>query len=138
MEFTPLNKIRIFYDGDCGLCHRFVVFTLHNMQKDRFVFSPQNGPTFKKYENRIKRAGETIIIYNEKEDFFLYKGAAVRYVLFYFKWPWKIFAYILTCFPSIILDFLYDCIAKVRHKFFQKPKSSCPILPKKWMKYFED
>jgi len=138
MGYSSLNKIRIFYDGDCGLCHRFVVFTLQNMREEIFVFSPQKGASFNKYKNKAKEVDQSIIIYNEENGSFFYKGNAIRFMFLYFKWPWKAIAYLLNCFPPVLLDILYDCVAKIRHKLFKKPKGSCPILPSKWMKYFDE
>lgn len=138
MKYSSLNKIRIFYDGDCGLCHWFVIFTLRNMNEEVFIFSPQKGVSFAKYKNKVKEVGESIIIYNEKDDSFLYKGAAIQFILLYFKWPWKFIAYLLKCFPTVLLNIIYDLVAKIRHKLFKKPKGNCPILPSKWIKYFDE
>lgn len=132
------DKIRVFYDGGCGLCHYFVLFTLKHMRDDVFIFSPQVGKTFASYKSRVIVSGESIIVYDEQRDLFWYKSQAVRRVLLYCKWPWKATAYLLKIVPTFLSDVLYDQIAKVRRKLFKKPQGQCPVIPNKWVKYFDE
>jgi len=132
------SKIRIFYDGTCGLCHKFVVFVLRNMKDEVFIFSPQTGQAFKKIKDSEKYLGQSIVAYIETQDQIFSKGDAIKLVLFHLKCPWKWMSYLLNCVPSAILNSLYDCVARIRHRFFKKPQGACPVVPAKWSKFFED
>ncbi len=37
----------VFYDGECGVCNRFVFFLLERDHKDQLNFAPLQGPTAK-------------------------------------------------------------------------------------------
>ena len=132
------SRITVFYDGTCGLCHRFVLFILSHMKTEIFIFSPQNGKSFKAIENSELHFGKSIVIYIENSAKVFYKADAIKIILSHLKWPWRWIGSFLKCFPPPLLNFLYDCVAKVRHRLFKKPKEACPILPSNWVKFFED
>ena len=47
MPDDPSDKPEmIFYDGHCGLCHRFVKFVLKRDRQGRFHFAPLQSPRF--------------------------------------------------------------------------------------------
>ncbi|HSX38728.1 MAG TPA: DCC1-like thiol-disulfide oxidoreductase family protein [Chlamydiales bacterium] len=138
MDEINKSKIWIFYDGTCGLCHKFVVFVLRNMKEEVFIFSPQSGHSFKEINDSEKYLGQSIVAYIENENQLFSKGDAVRLVLSHLRWPWRGLAYFLRCFPSPVLDFFYDCVAKIRHRFFKQPDRACPIVPARWSKFFKD
>ena len=133
-----LPRIRVFYDGTCGLCHRFVLFILSNMEAEIFIFSPQSGSSFKTIQNSELNFGESIAICLENSAKVYYKADAIKIILTYLKYPWNWLGSFLKCFPSPLLNFLYDCVARIRHRFFKKPKEACPIVPASWLKFFED
>lgn len=135
------EKLRIFYDGTCGLCHRFVRFTLSRVTPQTFLyFSPLGGRTFKRLEKNFPRHTfpDSIVVYNEIDEELFFKSQAVVKILSVLTQPWKSIGFILRGIPLFISNRAYDLIAKIRRKFFKKPKQSCPIIPEKWKKHFED
>ena len=135
------EKLRIFYDGTCGICHRFVRFSLSRMTpQNPLYFSPLEGATFRKIEENFPRHPfpDSIVVYDETSGRLLFKSEAVIKVLSLLMQPWKSIGFILKGIPLFISNRVYDFIAKIRRRLFKKPKQSCPVLPAKWKKYFED
>lgn len=135
------GKLRIFYDGTCGLCHRFVRFSLSRMTpQNPLYFSPLEGSTFKKIEKNFPNHffPDSIVVYDETCKKLLFKSEAVIKVLSMLIQPWKLIGFILKGVPLFISNRVYDFIAKIRRRLFKKPKQSCPTLPEKWKKYFKD
>lgn len=130
---------RIFYDGSCGLCHFFVRFTLLRMQIP-FIFSPIEGKTFcHLVQNKnIKTIPDSIMVYDKKQDRIYFKTEAIVYILHSLGKGWKVLSYLIRCIPLCITNACYDFVAKIRGKFFKKPKTICPVLPKKLSKFFKE
>ena len=131
-------RIQVFYDRTCGLCHKFVLFILRNMEEKVFIFSPQSEHSFKSIKGSEKYLGKTIIVYLVAEKKLLSKGAAIQLILLHLTQPWRLASYFLRCIPTPILDYVYDFVAKIRHDIFKKPNDACPIVPSKWSIYFKD
>lgn len=135
------KNVKIFYDGRCGLCHNFIRFVLSKMTKNHpFFFASQEGKIFKNLKKHLFNTVfyESIIVYNEKKDKVLIKAEAIILILTYLKWPWRGIGFLLKGIPLRVSNFFYDCIAKVRHRLFKKPKNSCPIIPVDWKVFFEE
>ncbi|KAG6558585.1 hypothetical protein RHABOEDO_000087 [Candidatus Rhabdochlamydia oedothoracis] len=130
---------RVFYDGNCGLCHFFVRFTLLRMQTP-FVFSPIEGKTFCHLvqTKNIKTTPDSIMVYEKKQDRIYFKTEAILYILHSLGKGWKCLAYLIRCIPLCITNAFYDFIAKIRGKIFKKPKTACPVLPENLRKFFRE
>jgi predicted DCC family thiol-disulfide oxidoreductase YuxK len=120
------SSIRVFYDGSCGLCHRFIQFTLQELKlnETHIVFSPQ------------KEDLKSIVVYEEGKKTALYKTKAIVAIFLRLGGGFRIFGYVLAVLP--FTDFFYQLIAKMRHKFFSKPQTICPIVPIHLQKLFQD
>lgn len=136
MSISENLKLIIFFDGNCGLCHKFVCFALYNMNGEPFLFASQNSDLFLNMINRSSHLPRSIFVCRDKENQLLCKGEAIRLIFFRLKYPWKIIAYTLIFVPKCILNYAYDVVAKYRHSFLKKPDQSCPIVPPKWRKLF--
>lgn len=130
---------RVFYDGSCGLCHRFVRFTLVRM-KTPFIFSPIQGETFSALikAKKIEIVPDSIAVYDKKQDQIYFKTEAVLYVLHSLGKGWKCIADVMSCIPLCITNAVYDFIARRRRTFFQKPDTVCPVLPDHLRKFFTE
>jgi len=121
----------LFYDGDCGLCHRAVLFTLKRDRKGVFAFAPLQGETIRDLMDDATRAAlPDSLVVREPEGRLRVKSAAVVSLLKRLGIPWKVLGALLWIIPHPLRDFGYDALAKVRHRLFRKPTSSCPIVPK--------
>lgn len=121
----------LFYDGDCGLCHRAVLFTLKRDRKDAFAFAPLQGETVKTLLDEGARAQlPDSLVLREPEGRLLVKSSAVVALLKRLGLFWKVLGGALWIIPRPLRDFGYDLVAKIRHRLFKKPDSACPIVPK--------
>lgn len=123
------SKLLIYYDGNCGFCHSFVRFVLsENSLGLPFRFAP--------LPNRLGSAPDSIAVQTETGEM-LYKSKAVFRVLSHLGGIWKLLAFFLSIIPYPFTDWIYDLIAKIRHRIFAKPKETCPIIPVQLREFFE-
>lgn len=119
----------IFYDGDCGLCHRAVIFVLsEELGQNTFKFSALQSDYFQNSEASKANLGDSIIV--EKSDgSFLSESSAVIHILSRLGGLWRVVGFLLWSVPKPIRDFGYRLVARVRRKVFAQPTEICPILP---------
>lgn len=121
MDSTNLSVL--FYDGDCGLCSRTVQFILKHEKKDsdlRFAsLTDSRSSDFFKEKNWPQIELNTIYVFhnNRLEE----KSKAAFVVSSFLKSPYS-WLQIFKVIPAFIANFVYDFIAKRRHKF---GKNSC-------------
>lgn len=130
--------LKVFYDGSCGLCHRFVQFGLIEAPFEKpFIFAPLQGKLFQELMKRQNgvQVPDSIVVYNEEKDIILFKSQAIFCVLQSLGGTWRGLAYIEKFLPCKVLDVAYDYIAKIRQRLFKKPKSGCPMLLQEWKQY---
>src|SRR4051812_4386083 len=129
MQPAPNRKDIIFYDGTCGICHRFVRWTLTHDPAGKFQLSPLQGETIKlmlSAEARAKLPDSSVLI--TEDGALLTKSAATQYVLE--KLGMRSVAGFLSFFPRWLADFGYDLIAKTRYVLFGRNQGDmCPVLP---------
>lgn len=121
----------IFYDGHCGLCHRWVKFVMpRDRDGSKFVFSPLQGDTFAQAIPEARRATlpDSIIVQTHGGEV-LMKSTAVLHILRRLGGVWAVLAGVGRVIPRGLRDFVYDRVASVRHKFFKKPSDACPLMP---------
>lgn len=129
----------MFYDGDCGLCHRAVKFVLAgDRQGLAFRFAPIQGETIKKLLSEDQRRGlpDTVIVLRA-DGALLLKSAAFLHILARLGGAWRAASVVLRLFPASWLDAAYDFVARVRHRIFRKPRAQCPLLPKELRARFD-
>jgi predicted DCC family thiol-disulfide oxidoreductase YuxK len=121
----------IFYDGDCGLCHRAVRIVLAADPEGRaFRFAPLGGETFRALVPEATRAQlPDSIVLREPDGTLHVRTAALRAIARRLGGRWKIAAALTGVLPSRLLDAGYDGVARVRHRLFAKPPAACPVLP---------
>jgi predicted DCC family thiol-disulfide oxidoreductase YuxK len=121
----------IYYDGECGLCHRFVRLLLAEDSDGRaFRFAPLHGKTFTKSLSRESpgRWPDSLVVCTPNQDFLL-RSDAVRHCLNRLGGAWRLIGWLLGLLPRPLRDWAYDGLASVRKSFFATPESSCPALP---------
>ena len=129
------NKKIIFYDGICNMCNGFVNTIISLDKKNQLFFSPLNGKIAKKLLNehseKIKKI-DSVVFYSHSK--ISVKSKAVIDIINSLGSFYKIIS-ILNIIPSILLDCIYDLVAKNRYSWFGK-KSSCPMPDKKIVSQF--
>lgn len=108
----------MFYDGDCVLCSKTVIFLLKVDQKQRLKFAPLGGITSQSLLiNQAPSSEATVVYYKEGELF--YRSTAVLKIAQQLPFPWPLFS-IFLLIPSFIRDYIYSVIGKNRYKWFGK------------------
>ncbi|MDD4933426.1 MAG: DCC1-like thiol-disulfide oxidoreductase family protein [Methylacidiphilaceae bacterium] len=131
----------IYFDGVCGLCHRFVRFVLRHDPAHVFRFAPLQGKRFRRYavgKEELSGSDSLVVVWEAGEDgaeVFL-RGRAVLEVLR--RLPgYRHLAAVLRILPLPWLDWLYDRVAANRHRLFEK-SASCPKPIGEEQRYFLD
>lgn len=133
MDHKLKDKQIIFFDGECGLCDKFVDFAIKYDSKRKFVFAPLQGKTAEKLHLDLETS-TSVLLWDKGE--LKNKSTAAILILCQLNWwlkPVKIFLLI----PAFIRNWVYDFIAKNRYKWFGK-KESCRIPTKEERSYFLD
>ncbi len=127
---------RLFYDGDCGFCHRSVRFVLAEespFQPDRLLhFAPLESRAFEALLERHPSLREEMpdsIVLELEDGTLRTRSAAVLEIAGRLGGLWRALAVVGSLLPRSVLDRAYDVVARVRKRIFARPKDSCPILP---------
>ena len=117
----------IFYDGECGLCHRAIRFVLRHDRERHFRFAPLYGETFSRRVPEVVRLRlpDTLVVALH-EARFLVRSDAVFHVLEQLGMPWRLVARVTSWLPRSLTDWIYDLVAARRARFFSRPHQVCP------------
>lgn len=121
----------LFYDGDCGLCHRAVLFVLrHDPEGTRFRFAPLGGDAFKeKVTGQAAPDPPDSIVLLTNEGALLTRSGATVHILRRLGGMWGVLGAFLRLVPRPLRDAGYDFVARIRHRLFSRPKDACPLIP---------
>ena len=113
--------IIVFYDGDCGICQRSILFLYRVDKKKKLLFAPLNGPTYIQiYGEKLTQLNSLKLYYDHKT---FEKSSALIELCHILGGGYK-FIRIFSLIPKSIRDYIYDLIASNR-----KP-GACLILNK--------
>ncbi len=121
----------IYYDGDCGLCHRWVKFVLpRDPGGERFVFSPLGSDFFNEHvaEAEREKLPDSIVL-QTADGRLLTRSAAVLAIFKRLGGRYRVFAAVMGIVPRFLRDFVYGRVAAVRKRLFAKPADACPMMP---------
>ncbi|NDQ57371.1 MAG: DUF393 domain-containing protein [Acidipila sp.] len=144
MPQHPPGTEWIFYDGQCGLCHRLVRFVLAQESTPvTFRFAPVQGELFRaciapgqRQSSGERAIGDSIVV-RTADDEMLVRSAAVIHILQSMGGLWRLVAGMLALIPAFLRDAAYDAVARNRHRWFVRPVDSCPVLPEKLRARFD-
>ncbi|MEM1446913.1 MAG: DUF393 domain-containing protein [Planctomycetota bacterium] len=121
----------IFYDGDCGLCHRGVMFVVRrDRDAERFAYAPLGGETFTQALPTEQQADlpDSIVVHTS-DGRLLTRSEATRHILRRLGGVWSLAAAVMGVVPRGLRDWAYQGVASIRHRIFKKPAGACPVLP---------
>ena len=122
----------LLYDGICGLCNRFVRFTLRRDREAVFRFAPLQSPRALEVLRRhgFDPAENTTVVvvldYNTPNEQLLFRSEAALFVVSHCAVPWPLLARFGARIPHPVRDALYRCIARFRYRLFGR-YDSCPL-----------
>ncbi len=121
----------LFYDGGCGLCHRWVGFVLrHDPDGSRFRFAPIGGTTWNEaIPESLRQTLPDSLVLRTADGRTLVRSDAVLSIGERLGGGWRSLARVTGLLPRWPLDVGYDGIAKVRKRLFSAPAGSCPVVP---------
>jgi predicted DCC family thiol-disulfide oxidoreductase YuxK len=139
MTFDP-NWIRaqavataemIFYDGHCGLCHGAVRFVLAEERSGvGFRFAPLQSEAFRVAVREAERAQlPDSMVLRAADGALMIRSTAVLHIMMRLGGIWRLFASAVRLVPVAIRDAGYDAVARIRHRLFQSPTQTCPLVP---------
>ncbi|MDJ0786043.1 MAG: DCC1-like thiol-disulfide oxidoreductase family protein [Myxococcota bacterium] len=121
----------VFYDGECGFCHRSVQFILaRDPDGKAFRFAPLQGETFDRLVGPEARDGlPDSLIVRRDDGTLLVQSTATLHILSRLGGGWAILSAAGSIVPRALRDVLYAGFARIRHRLFAKPVDACPLLP---------
>lgn len=146
---------RIFYDGECGLCHTFIRFVLAEarpileedddvVERYSLMFSPLQSRAF---DAALDRAGEmranvpdSVVAWAGDDGKLMLRSTAALYVMRRMGGIWRLAGELGMLVPLVLRDRVYDFIASIRHRLFARPPvkdAGCPLLPKTYRRRFD-
>jgi predicted DCC family thiol-disulfide oxidoreductase YuxK len=129
----------VFYDGQCGLCHRTVRFALAEDRTGQALhFAPLNGEKFERLLPVARRDGlpDSLLVLTP-DGALLSRSSAVLHLCHCLGGLWRALAFASAMIPRCLRDAVYDFIASIRYRLFSKPEDVCPLLPPSLRKRFE-
>ena len=129
----------LFYDGECGLCHRTVSFVLNRGEKGEcFRFAPLHGDSFQAHIPSALRTGlpDSVVIFSAGGAV-LVRSQAVLHILHRLGGGWRALGWMGRILPRFVADGLYNFIARIRHRLFKKPQDVCPMMSPEQRKRFD-
>jgi predicted DCC family thiol-disulfide oxidoreductase YuxK len=125
------GKDVLFYDGACGLCHRFVRLVLAEDAGGGATlgFAPLQGSTFASTFSQEERASlPDSLVVRTADGRTLVRSRAVRRVLDRMGGLWRLAAMAGAVIPTGLADTLYDGVARIRSRLFTRPHEACPLV----------
>ena len=121
----------LFYDGECGLCHRFVRFLLwRDAAGARFVFSPLGGHHIREVLSDAERAAlPDSLVLRTADGTIRTRSESVLGAFDLLGGFWHRVAVGGRIVPLRIRDVVYDWVARARRRLFGAPPYSCPLVP---------
>ncbi len=120
-----------YYDGNCGLCHRFVRLCLsEDRDGTSFRFAPLQGPTFEeRVPTEVRASMPDSFVLQRADGVCLVQSSATGWILCGLGGYWRMLGQLVLCIPRPLRDFGYATIARWRKALFAKPEGLCPLVP---------
>lgn len=105
-----MDKVILFYDTSCNLCHRSIAWFVKKDRKHIFYYAPLNGETAKKLLDEQYHSIDSVVLYESGK--ISLRSKAIFRAIRYLGGIWRLFGYL----PSFFFDPLYRFIARYRKK----------------------
>lgn len=118
----------VFYDGQCGLCHRAVRFLIaeDDTPGGAFRFAPLGGETFQASILNPSVLPDSLVLLSD-DGRILVRSRAVLHAGRRLGGLWRVLAWLGGLLPTTLLDYGYKAVAAVRYRFPAPPQDACPV-----------
>ena len=130
---------RIFYDGECGVCHWSVGFVArHDRSGEAFRFAPLGGEVFRRTvpPEAGRELPDSLVVQTATGALLLRSDGAIH-ILRRLGLGGRILGLLLALVPRPIRDYFYDRFAERRHRLATKPDGACPLVPPELRQRFD-
>ena len=130
-----VSHATLYYDGDCGLCDRFVQFVLRHDRREYFQFATLQSEAGRELLSRLElpQGDLKTVVLVEADGSFLRSSATLR-VCRRLGGLWPLL-YAFMVIPKPWRDGVYSFVARNRKRWF-KPPGECPVMPPEWRRRF--
>lgn len=116
----------VYFDGLCALCDGFVRFVVARDGLGRFRFAPLQGETAKlRLTGKLDTEGMKTVVLEQEDHALRVKSDAVLAILAGLGHGWQLTG-VLRIVPRFLRDWVYDVVAKYRHRWFGK-RDACRL-----------
>jgi predicted DCC family thiol-disulfide oxidoreductase YuxK len=128
----------LFYDGNCGFCHRWVKFVVAKDHKAHFLLAPRDSDYFRSLvPEEIRNNLPPSILVLRKDGEIMMMSNATLYILKQCGGLYALASTLGGFCPRFIRDACYKVVSKVRHKLYAQPDSLCPVVPEEFRNRFK-
>ncbi|MEM7355323.1 MAG: DUF393 domain-containing protein, partial [Acidobacteriota bacterium] len=128
MGTSPAAIERIFYDGDCGVCHWSVSLVARSDRRrgagadEAFRFAPLGGEAFQQHvPPEIARDLPDSLIVQTADGSILLRSDGLIHILSRLGFVERCLGALLRLVPRPIRNYFYDRFAERRHRFAERP-----------------
>jgi len=114
----------VFYDGDCILCSRTILFLLKKDRKKKLLFAPLGGSTFLSFQKINSKEFKNTLVFLQ-QDVFLTESSGVLSIFKFLPFPWRLL-HIFIIIPPFIRNAVYKIVARNRYTWFGR-KENCLV-----------
>jgi predicted DCC family thiol-disulfide oxidoreductase YuxK len=132
---ASLPPATLYYDGECGLCDRFVRFVLRRDRRACFQFATLQSEEGRRLSARLGLPAvdlQTVVLV--EQDRVCIRSTAVLRVCRKLARPWPLLGALLIV-PRPWRDAFYSLVARNRKRWFRPPEA-CPVMPPEWRQRF--
>ena len=123
------NRAIVFFDGDCSLCHTSVRFLIRLDRQQRLYFAPLQGVAAQALLPQVDREALNTVVYHRVASngsiTHHTRSDAVLFAVIYTRSLLRFAAHIARLLPSSFRNWLYNCVANNRSKWFHT--NSCRL-----------
>ena len=114
-EERDLPERIVFYDGDCGFCNTSVQFVLNKRKRPIYFAALQSKLAEEKLGSRGVSIQMNTLYFLENDKLYQKSSGALR-IARHLKGGYPLLYYVGIIFPRFFRDWIYDQVAKRRHK----------------------
>lgn len=114
------DQIIVFFDGDCIFCNRIVLYLMQRDKKNCLLFSSLQGHLFESLRVKYGLKNDIDSIVVEQNELFYFRSEAVIIILNSLPFRFRLLGRILNLIPIVLMNRVYDLIAKNRSMFYRK------------------